>query len=269
MIRIFHLSDLHFGLKNVERLAELILQDIQAARPDLVIVSGDWTMRGRIREYEQAKSFLQKLPEPVLTIPGNHDQPLHLSGLYERLTRPWGRYKEFIRPETDTVFQERGLFVVGLNDNHNVLPGGIWLPGQRQWLERELKGAPADACKVLVMHHHLLWEGQWRPAGQWFPTRTLNRLAGLGVELILNGHTHIPLIRQTPQGIIVAQSGTSISTRTRQGQGNSYNVVNIAQDEIHVETCAYQPAADRFLAQARASFPRRLKGKAWTLTESS
>lgn len=254
---IIHLSDLHFGRKFVGHLADLILHDILDEQPDLVIVSGDWTLRGLVSEYQEARDYLQKLPSPVFTIPGNHDQPLHLGGLYDRFTRPWARYEEYIHPKTDTVLQAPGLFIIGLNDNHPVLPGGIWSARQRRWIERELKAAPESACKVLVTHHQLLWEGKWRPAGHWFPTRTLERLSGLGVELILNGHTHIPLTRMTPQGIVIAQSGTAMSTRTRHGQANAYCRLEISDEEIQVDIREFDPSADRFVRKAHSGFPRR------------
>ncbi len=260
MTRLFHLSDLHFGSRFVERLAELILHDIQAEEPDLVIVSGDWTMRGRVSEYEQARAYLQRLPKPIFTIPGNHDQPLHWGGLVERFTQPWARYKNYIQSETDTVFQSPRLFVLGLNDNHQIIPGGIWSASQRRWMETELRAAPANACKILVMHHQLLWGGKWRPAGHWFPARTLNRLSALGVELVLNGHTHIPLARETPQGIIIAQSGTSMSDRTRHGHGNSYNHIEIDDGRIEVEIRAYEAKVGSFVRQTRSVFPRRKQG---------
>ncbi len=261
MTSIVHLSDLHFGPKFNAHLADLILTDITTTRPDLTIVSGDWTMRGRIGEYEQARAYLQELPRPVFTIPGNHDQPLHPGGLFDRLVRPWARYKQFIHGATDTTFQAPGLFVIGLNDNHNILPGGIWSPAQQRWLETELKAAPSVAFKLLVMHHHLLWEGKWRPAGQWFPTRTLRRLAALGVELILNGHTHVPLVRETPQGIVIAQSGTSMSTRTRLGHGNTYNRITIDAAQIEIDTYAYAETTDRFAVRTHIIFPRKNKAK--------
>ncbi|MGB8645673.1 MAG: metallophosphoesterase [Anaerolineae bacterium] len=259
MPSIFHLSDLHFGPRFNQHLADLVLQDIRAVQPDLVIVSGDWTMRGRISEYEQARDYLNKLPPPVFTIPGNHDQPLHPGGLWERLVRPWGRYKTFIRPETDSVWQGKGLFVIGLNDNHNVIPGGIWQPGQVAWMNRELEAAPPAACKILVMHHHLLWNGKLRPAGQYFPTKTLNRLAGHGVELVLNGHTHVPITRETAQGIVIAQSGTTMSGRTRHGHGNTFNRIDVGHDSIDVAICAYDSTEDRFLVTSRTAFARKHK----------
>lgn len=254
---IFHLSDLHFGPKFVEHLADLILRDILDEKPDLVIISGDWTLRGRVSEYQLAREYLQKLPPPILTIPGNHDQPLHWGGLYDRFTRPWSRYEEYIHPSTDTVLAVPGLFVIGLNDNHPILPGGIWSPRQRKWIDRELTRAPAGACKVLVTHHQLLWEGNWRPAGHWFPTRTLNRLSSMGVELILNGHTHIPLTRMVPQGIVIAQTGTAMSTRTRHGQANAYSRIDISEHEIHVDVREFEQNADRFIRKTGSGFPRR------------
>jgi 3',5'-cyclic AMP phosphodiesterase CpdA len=254
---LFHLSDLHFGPKFVEHLADLILRDIQAERPDLVIVSGDWTLRGRVAEYEQASAYLQKLPKPVFSIPGNHDQPLHWGGLYDRLTQPWARYEQYIHHQTDSVWQAPGLFVIGLNDNHRVLPGGIWSTFQRRWMEKELITAPTNVCKILVMHHQLLWDGKWRPAGHWFPTRTLNRLSVLGVELILNGHTHVSLARQAPNGIVIVQAGTAMSTRTRHGQGNSYNRIDIEAESIGVDIRTFEVETDRFVSQRRFVFTRR------------
>lgn len=254
---LFHLSDLHFGPKFVEHLADLILRDILTEKPDLVIVSGDWTLRGRVSEYKEARDYLQRLPKPVFTIPGNHDQPLHWGGLYDRLIRPWARYEEYIQPETDNIFQAPGLYVIGLNDNHRIFPGGIWSGSQRKWMESELKSAPASACKILVMHHQLLWEGKWRPAGHWFPTRTLQRLAVLGIDIVLNGHTHISLARKTPQGLVIAQSGTAMSTRTRHGEGNSYNRIEIQDEQIDIDIRTYEESADRFTGRTRVVFPRR------------
>jgi 3',5'-cyclic AMP phosphodiesterase CpdA len=254
---LFHLSDLHFGPKLVEHLADLVLRDILAEKPNLVVVSGDWTLHGRVSEYEQASAFLQRLPTPVFTIPGNHDQPLHWGGLYDRLTQPWARYEKFIRPETDGVLQTPGLFVIGLNDNHRFLPGGIWSALQRRWMEKELTAAPENVCRIVVMHHQLLWDGKWRPAGQWFPTRTLNRLSVLGVDLILNGHTHVSLARLAPNGIVIAQAGTTMSTRTRHGEGNSYNRIEIEGELIGVDIRTFEVEADRFVSQRRFIFSRR------------
>lgn len=259
MISIFHLSDLHFGRKFDPRLSELVLQEIVAARPDLTIISGDFTLRGRVSEYEQAHAYLEKIPPPVVTIPGNHDQPLHWGGLVERLTDPWARYRRYIHPTVDVAYRTPALCVIGINDNHPLIPGGLWSSAQREWMAQQLQHAPRGACKIVVTHHQLLWNTSVRPLGKWFPTRHLNWLAQLGVELVLNGHTHIPLAQRTPQGLIVSQAGTATSTRVRRGQGNTYNRIVISPESIRVQIVGYDGAAGCFRVRAESTFPRKLK----------
>lgn len=258
MTTIFHLSDLHFGPKFNTHLSELVLADTRAAKPDLTILSGDFTMRGRVSEYEQAQAYVAQLPTPVLTIPGNHDQPLHLSGLPERLTNPWRRYKQYIRSEVDTSLEIPGVFVVGVNSNNRIVPGGIWSNKQRAFIEREFSRARADACKIFVTHHHLEWNGKYRPFGTWFPTGQLEWLERLGVELVLNGHTHVPLTLRTAQGIVIAQAGTSMSGRVRHGHGNAYNQITIQPRALTVRIMGYDAGSDRFVERSAQSFPRRV-----------
>ncbi len=263
MIRIFHLSDLHFGPKFNEHLAELVLQDILDIKPDLTIISGDFTMRAQIDEYERAREYVQRIPKPILVIPGNHDQPLSWDTAWERLTTPWARYvKHFGGTNggsigvTDAKFVMPGVFVLGVNDNHPLIPGGIWSPSQRAWMQDEFSKAPKDACKILVIHHQIYWNGKLRPFGHWFPTAHLKWLAQLGVELILNGHTHVPLQVRTEQGIVIAQSGTTMSTRVRHGHGNTYNQIQITPDTLTVQVMGYEAKDDRFLMRDTKTFPR-------------
>lgn len=260
MTTIYHLSDLHFGPKFQTHLSELILQDIRAAKPDLTILSGDFTMRGKPGEYEQARDYIAQLPEPILTIPGNHDQPLarDLSVLMERARTPWKQYTRYINQSVDTVLELQDVFVVGVNSNHRIIPGGIWSGRQRAFVKQEFSRAPENACQIFVTHHHLEWNGKWRPFGTWFPTAQLNWLSKLGVELILNGHTHVPMTLQTPQGIVIAQAGTSMSGRVRHGHGNAYNRIEIQPDAIRIEIMVYETSADRFIARSEKTFKRKL-----------
>jgi 3',5'-cyclic AMP phosphodiesterase CpdA len=259
MALIIHLSDLHFGPKFNTRLSELILQDVIESKPDLTILSGDFTMRGRASEYEQARAYLAQLPEPVFAIPGNHDQPLamELGVMWERARRPWKRYTEYIREHVDSSIELPGIFVVGVNSNHPVIPGGIWSARQRSFVTTEFARARRDACKIFVTHHHLDWNGKWRPFGTWFPTTQLRWLAKLGVELILNGHTHVPLTTQTAEGIVIAQAGTSMSARVRHGHGNAYNRIKISPAQLGVEVMRYDSAVDRFVRASEKLFERQ------------
>ncbi|MBI4672243.1 MAG: metallophosphoesterase [Chloroflexi bacterium] len=256
MTTLFHLSDLHFGPKFNAHVSELVLQDICKTQPDLTILSGDLTMRGRVEEYEQARAYIDRIPKPVLTIPGNHDQPLYPGAMWERITTPWARYIQHIHAAVDTSFEMPGVFVVGMNDNRPILPGGFWSSEQRAWMENEFKRAECGACKVLVMHHQLNWSGKRRPLGQWFPNAHLDLLKRLGVELVLNGHMHIPITIRSEQGIVLAQAGTSMSTRLRHGHYNAYNLIKISTEEIQVQIMEHDPQRDKFLSHAEHVFPR-------------
>jgi 3',5'-cyclic AMP phosphodiesterase CpdA len=256
MPTLIHLSDLHFGPGYLSQLGEWVLTEIEALNPDAVIISGDFTMRARHAEYLAAREWLGRLKRPTLTIPGNHDQPLFAP--IERLVSPFARYQKYICAETDAALQANGLFVVGLNDNRRMLPGGFWSSAQRKWLAAQLDGAPRGALRVVTTHHQLMWEGEMRPAGFWFPSRTLAFLAQHGVELVLNGHTHIPFAAQSPEGIIVARAGTATSSRTRRGSGNTYNLIVIEDKQVSVFVRQYDERSDAFSAAQAFAFPRRL-----------
>ena len=86
---IAHVSDLHFGA-HVEARAETLLVDVWERKPDLVVVSGDLTQRARQAEFSDARRFLDRLPSPVLIVPGNHDLPL--INLPKRMIRPHQSY---------------------------------------------------------------------------------------------------------------------------------------------------------------------------------
>ncbi len=244
MSTILHLSDLHFGPAYNSRLGELVLKDIETLNPDAVVVSGDFTMRARPREFEQAREFLQSIHTPTLVIPGNHDQPWF--PVWERLATPLARYTRFIHPTIDTALALDGLCVIGVNDNRPILPGGFWSGDQRAWIEKQLGAAQNGAVKILATHHQVNWGGRARPLGFWFPARALQFLARGDVEIVLNGHTHIPSAVQTREGIVVVRAGTATSARTRHGNRNSYNVIAIDAREIRVTVREYAAGADAF-----------------------
>lgn len=258
MPTLIHLSDLHFGPHHNSHLDEIILHEIAALNPDAVIVSGDFTMRAREREFEQARDFLAQIKPPTLTIPGNHDQPiLPVTDLVERFTHRFGRYTTYIHNDIDSVLQTKDLFVIGLNDNEPILPGGFWSRAQRAWLGEQLACAPHNAVRVVATHHQLIWQG-WRPAGFWRAERALDFLARYGVELVLNGHTHVAQAEQSVHGIVVARAGTATSDRLRHGNGNAYNLIVIDEQQINVFVREYNERADAFVAARAYTFARRV-----------
>lgn len=252
-----HISDLHFGPRFIPHLGQVILKEVANLNPDAVVISGDFTLRARHNEYAAASQFVKSITRPVLTIPGNHDQPLFAP--LERLTTPYARYRKYICPTDDAKLSAGSFFFLGLCDCRPILPGGFWSARQRAWIQKELECAPPDSIKVIVSHHQFLWGGKWRPAGFWYPTQALEWLAQQGVELVLNGHTHVPLAEQVTQGIVIARAGTATSSRIRHGWGNAYNVVTVDDEHISIFVRHYDEQADAYIASQAYTFSRRLK----------
>ena len=85
LIRILHISDLHFR-KDTEpkKLANLLITDIQKwltdPKLDFLVVSGDLTHQGTTEGFQKAREFLGELSERLkigvsrfIVVPGNHD----------------------------------------------------------------------------------------------------------------------------------------------------------------------------------------------------
>jgi len=68
MIRIAHISDLHFGTDD-ETLIEPLQSALREAAPDVVAVSGDVTQRARTHQFRAARAFLDRLTAPWVCVP--------------------------------------------------------------------------------------------------------------------------------------------------------------------------------------------------------
>src|SRR5919199_3208661 len=156
--RLLHISDLHAGTLEGPPVERALATLIERAAPQLVIVSGDLTHRGRREQHEHAAAFLRGLGRALLVIPGNHDIPYTFPA---RFTRP---FREFERQweTTEPVFRSDALCVVGVN---SVRPWRHQSGGVRQaQLERvaeQLAKEPPDALRVVALHHHLIG-APWR-----------------------------------------------------------------------------------------------------------
>ena len=74
LVRIAHLSDIHFGGEDVAA-TEAAVASVASFAPHLVVVTGDLTLNGLPREFAAARDWLSRLPQPRLVTPGNHDTP--------------------------------------------------------------------------------------------------------------------------------------------------------------------------------------------------
>src|SRR5258708_15640865 len=109
---IVHLSDIHFGTVDPTILAPLIAA-VRAIAPHVVVVSGDLTQRARPAEFVEARAFLDRLPQPQIVVPGNHDVPLY--NLYGRFVERLESYQRYITPDLEPEYVDDEVAVLGTN----------------------------------------------------------------------------------------------------------------------------------------------------------
>jgi len=242
---LLHLSDLHFGRVDAA-LIEPLLAAAHALAPDLVVVSGDFTQRARRMEYRAARTFLGRMPEPQLVVPGNHDIPLW--DVVRRFVSPLGRYRHYISPDLMPFYQDDEIAVLGINTARSLTRkyGRI---NQRQVEEAGtiLAGARPDAVKVVVTHHPFDVPAGSRSRLVGRAVMAMEGLARAGVDLLLAGHLHLHHTGLTAQryqieghSALVVQAGTTISTRGR-GEANSFNVIRIERPAVTIEHYTWSP----------------------------
>ena len=156
MARLVHLSDLHFGAHD-ERLVEAVSAQVDELKPDLVVISGDFTQRARTEQFRQACEFLERLRDSgyeVLGVPGNHDVPLY--DVLRRFLSPLARYRRFIDESLCPFIELPGLAVLGINTARSLtFKDGRINRDQVEFIRETFARTPSDSMRVLVTHHPL------------------------------------------------------------------------------------------------------------------
>src|SRR5436309_7341748 len=109
---LVHLSDIHFGRVD-PALIDPLLDAVRRLAPDVVVVSGDLTQRARTGEFQEARAFLDRLPQPRIVVPGNHDVPLY--NLYGRFVEQLARYRRHITDDLEPSYIDDEIAVLGTN----------------------------------------------------------------------------------------------------------------------------------------------------------
>ena len=235
MTRIVHMSDLHFGAHD-ERLVEGVDGEVDRLKPDLVVISGDFTQRARTEQFRQACEFLEGLRErghEVLGVPGNHDVPLY--DVLRRFLSPLARYRRFIDETLCPFVELKNVAVLGVNTARSLtFKDGRINEQQVEFIRETFARTPSESFRILVTHHPLfalrVGEQVERAIGR--QELALDAVEESGVDMVLAGHAHHASSGDAGDmvtragGVLVIQAGTATSTRVRE-QEQSFNVIDI------------------------------------------
>lgn len=218
MTRIFHISDIHFGLED-RRALDWVAQCIAREKPDAVAITGDLTMRARHREFAAACQWIKALDVPVTVEVGNHDLPYF--NLIERFTDPYRRFRS-IEGVLERELPIPGAKIVPLKTTARAQFRLNWSKGTvgKAALAHTLAAIdalPAGTRAIVACHHPLVEAGTRGKALTRGGNRALAELARRGVLAVLSGHVHdaFDLIHPTPNGPVRMIGAGTLSQRVR------------------------------------------------------
>ena len=272
-MRIFHVSDLHFGRPAVPEQIDAIEEMIQRESYDVVAISGDVSQRARAGEFQRARSFIrdaQKVSQTIC-VPGNHDvrwwhAPL---GFGDR-TKMYEDYRKYISPELEPVLRLPGMTIVGLNTSHGITRKtltwnlrdlsiiGYLTSAQIEHARAEFELSPPDDARVIVMHHNPVKGELSQRHGLKRTRKILGAFAEMGVDAVLCGHDHqeaIHFVEHTKKGTVISTAGT-VSNRSRGGRPSSLNVLDIEHRNVTTTTYVWTPDRREFVPGAVKCFTR-------------
>ena len=229
MFRLAHLSDVHLGplpeiayrdliSKRItgyinwrrnrsadlhEGVIDAIVDDLKAARPDHVAVTGDLMNLALSGEIELSRLWLEALgaPRDVSVVPGNHDA--YVRGALAKACKAWSPFMEGDgvnappSPDRFPYLRTRGgIALIGVSSAVATAPfmaSGFFGESQARRLSRLLdETREKGLCRVVMIHHPPV-RGAAAAHKRLFGIGRFHKvMRDHGAELVLHGHTHLP-----------------------------------------------------------------------------
>lgn len=238
-MKIAHISDIHFnyGTDFNSRVYEKAVKLLNKIDFDLVFISGDLTTDGLISEYEYAKEKLKEINGKLVVVPGNHDER----------NLGWKLFPEYFG-ETDFVHSYDDVVLIGLASSEPDRDDGRLGRGRHRLIEQGME--KEDKLNVIGFHHHVIpvpnsgrETNIIEDAGE-----TLDILLKNSVPLVLMGHRHVPFGVKIHKTLLV-NAGTFSCNRTRAHFGNTFNIIDIGDDEIVVKIVDVNKSKEKEMIQ--------------------
>ena len=242
MIRLFHVSDVHFGAEDGAATA-WFARTVKQEQPDAVIVTGDLTMRARHAEFAAATIWLDSFGCPVTVEVGNHDLPYF--NPFARFLQPYARYGRLERM-IERPLAIAGLAIVPLRTTARFQWRLNWSKGHVSAGElartlAEMARVPAGATILVACHHPLIESGTSGTAHTTGGAAALAALAKAGAAAVVTGHVHDPfdIAHRVGDHVVRLIGAGTLSERVRDSAA-SFNELRIAGGviETRVRTMA-------------------------------
>lgn len=232
-MRLLQLSDPHFGTEQAP-VADALARLARELAPDVLVLSGDITQRGRSAQFAAARAYVETLGVRArVAVPGNHDIPLFNPLL--RAFRPYANYRRAFGDELEPSLAREDLMLLTVNTTraHRHKHGEV-STAQIARVARELARATAAQLRIVVVHQPMhvprasdeenLLRNAEAAAHAW---------SSAGADLVLGGHIHLPYVLPMSERyaglareLWCVQAGTSLSSRVRWEAPNSVNVID-------------------------------------------
>ncbi|WP_033073982.1 metallophosphoesterase family protein [Sphingopyxis sp. MWB1] len=236
MMRLFHISDLHFGLEDRAAL-QWFSGCVRRERPAAVLITGDLTMRARSREFAAACDWIETLDVPVTVEVGNHDLPYF--NPFARFLWPYRRFRR-IKQLVERELDFPGLAIVPLKTTARAQWRLDWSKGRvtPRALDKTLAAIdalPPGTTTLVTAHHPLVEAGTKGRALTRGGENALCELAARNVAAVLTGHVHdaFDLWKETLAGPIRMIGAGTLSQRVR-STPPSFNQIDVSRRGLNV-----------------------------------
>lgn len=230
MLKLFHVSDVHFGAEDPAAIAWFD-QCVAAEKPDAVIMTGDLTMRATKREFERGGDWLRSLGVPVTLEVGNHDIPYYWDP-FRRIFAPYQRYAA-VEQMIERPLELPGVTIVPLKTTARAQWRWNWSKGRvGQGSLRRALALIADAPKgnlvFVAAHHPLIEGGTTGTARTRYGDEALTALAEAGAHAVLSGHVHDPFdIPVDREGRTIRMIGAGTLSKRTRGTPPAFNEIQV------------------------------------------
>jgi 3',5'-cyclic AMP phosphodiesterase CpdA len=222
-LRLGHVSDLHLSDRgryprngylprdcdrHSVRLAQRVLDDLEAAGVDHLVVTGDLTLSSEASEFERAGKLLRRWADAgkLTVVPGNHDLWTAESvktARFLRMIGPDGRgmrrpapsypFAALPAPEVAIVALDSAQFGENPHDTAGLL-GSAQLQACRELVREHVKEGRAV---LLALHHHLVLPRERIPSDALVARtplqdadKIIRMVADVRIAGVLHGHRH-------------------------------------------------------------------------------